>query len=75
MERVRHSFNNLLFVGIVLASLILAVGGIFSGMEKRAALMSSGGARKVDIDNVRKQISTGSLSPAKARFYRKLMSE
>lgn len=75
MDRTRYTFADLLFVGIVLASLLLAVGGVFSGMERREALTSYGGARKVDIESVRRQISSGSLSPAKAQFYRKLTVE
>ncbi len=74
MDRTQWTFSDLLLIGMILVSLFLAVGGIRAGMEKRAALLSQGGARKVDIDRVRKQISAGTLSPAKAQFYKKLVT-
>lgn len=74
MDRTQWTFKDLLLIGMILASLFVAVGGIRAGMEKRVALLSQAGALKVDIDRVRKQISAGTLSPAKAQFYKKFLT-
>lgn len=65
-------FPDILFVALLIFCLILAVGGIRSSLDKRESLLAGSGGRKVDVDKVRKQITAGTLSPRKARFYKKI---
>lgn len=59
-----------LIVAIVFC-LILALGSIFTEFQRTSVSHITGGARPVDIEKVRKQISEGELSPKKAHFYKK----
>ncbi len=73
LERLAARRSDILFVALILLCGLLALGGIGSGLERRDILLGSGGARKVDIVKIRKQISDGELSDRKALFYRKLV--
>lgn len=64
--------ENLLLVALMTFCLVLSAGGIESGLEKREALFKHGGARKVDLVKVRKQMSEGTLSGKNAMFYRRV---
>jgi len=64
--------ENLFLVVLMALCLLLAAGGIESAFEKREALFKQGGARKVDLVKVRKQMSDGFLSGKKAMFYKKV---
>lgn len=72
LERIRRNAGDLLFIGIIVLCLALSIGGIISELEKREALLKQLGGRKIDISEVRKQISDGTLSPRKALFYKKV---
>ena len=76
MSKLRELINNrpgdLLLVCIIVASLILAVAAISSELDRREAMLTVGGARKVDAAKIRRQISDGELSPTKALFYKKV---
>ncbi|MBI5570976.1 MAG: hypothetical protein HY914_13615 [Desulfomonile tiedjei] len=63
---------DLIFVALLALCLLMAVAGIGAGIEKREALLTPGGARKVDLVKIKKQISDGALSPRKGLFYRKI---
>ncbi len=71
-ELINHRPGDLLLVCIIVASLILAVAAINSELDRREAMFTVGGARKVDAAKIRRQISDGELSPAKALFYKKV---
>ncbi len=62
---------DLLFIAVLALSLLLAIGALGGGLERRDALLQ-GDARKVDVVKIRKQISDGDLSAHKALFYRKV---
>ncbi len=64
--------RDLLFVGLLLVCIMLAVGGIRSSLEIRESTPGQGGARPVDSLIIKKQMLDGSLSPRKALFYRKI---
>jgi len=51
---------------------LIAVAAIHSEMDKREVLLHPGGARKIDLATVRKQISDGELSSKKALFFKKV---
>lgn len=72
-ERLAARSSDVLFVALILLCGVLALGAIGSGLERRDILLGSGGARKVDVVKIRKQISDGELSDRKALFYRKLI--
>jgi len=72
LERIRRNADDLLFIGIIVLCLVLSIGGIVSELERREALLKQVGGRKIDISEVRKQISDGTLSPRKALFYKKV---
>jgi len=63
---------DLVFVATIVLSLLIAIGALSGGMERRDALLTQGAARKVDVTKIRKQISDGDLSAHKALFYKKL---
>jgi hypothetical protein len=64
--------TDLLFIALIAFSLLLAIGGLSGGLERRDALLLQGTARKVDVVKIRKQISEGDLSAHKAMFYKKI---
>ncbi len=70
--RVSHSPGDRAFLGLLLCCVLMAAAGIWWNIEKQAAIAQPGGARKVDLKQVRKQISDGELSPKKALFYKKV---
>jgi hypothetical protein len=72
MKQVLERPVDLIFVALLALCLLMAGAGIGAGIEKREALLTSGGARKVDLVKIKKQISDGSLSPRKGLFYRKM---
>jgi hypothetical protein len=63
---------DLFFVGAIVLSLLLAIGALSGGLERRDALLTQGAARKIDEAKIRKQISEGELSAHKAMFYKKV---
>jgi hypothetical protein len=72
LDQIEKRSRDLIFVGLILACLLLAVGAIRSELQKREAMLIQGGARKVDLTKIRKQISEGDLSSRKALFYKKI---
>lgn len=70
-DQLRANTIDLIFVGLIMAALVFATGGIKSGFERRYSVAGHGGSRKVDLAKVKKQISEGELSSRKALFYRK----
>jgi hypothetical protein len=72
LSRLRGRSEDLIFVGLLALCLVLGAGAIHSGLETRELLLTAGGARKVDLKTVRKQISEGDLSSQKAVFFKKL---
>jgi hypothetical protein len=71
LERFQKYPKDVFFVGLILLCLLLALVGVLSDVEKRE-LLAHGGARKIDLVIVKKQISDGTLSPHKALFYKRL---
>ena len=71
-ERYRQNPRDLTLIAVLLFCLILALGSIHSGLSRREAVIHEGGARKVDLTTVRKQISVGDLSAKKALFYKRV---
>ena len=63
---------DLLFVGAIVLSLLLAIGALSGGLERRDSLLTQSAARKIDEAKIRKQISEGDLSAHKAMFYKKV---
>lgn len=63
---------DLIFIATIVLSLLIAIGALSGGLERRDALLTQGAARKVDVAKIRSQISDGDLSAHKALFYRKL---
>lgn len=72
MERLRENPRDLVFIGLLGVCLLLAIGGINAELEKKEVLLQQGGARKIDLSVVRKQISEGHLSPKKALFQKRV---
>lgn len=72
IERLRENPRDLVFIGLLALCLLIAIGGINEELEKKEALLLQGGARKIDLPLVRKQISEGHLSPKKALFQKKV---
>ncbi len=72
LRRIKDRPADLLFVVVLALSLLLAIGGLSGGLERRDALLVQGSARKVDIVKIRKQMTDGELSSHKAMFYKKL---
>jgi hypothetical protein len=71
-RQIRERPFDLLFVAGIVLSLLIAIGALSGGLERRDALLTQGAARKVDVAKIRKQISDGDLSAHKALFYKKL---
>jgi|WetSurMetagenome_2_1015567.scaffolds.fasta_scaffold1862481_1 hypothetical protein len=71
LERFQKYPKDVFFVGLILLCLLLVLGGVLSDVEKRE-LLAHGGARKIDLVIVKKQISDGTLSSHKALFYKRL---
>jgi hypothetical protein len=71
-DRLKDRSRDLLFVGAISLCLALGVGAIDSSLEKQEALLIQAGARKVDLEKIRKQIGEGRLSPKEALFYKKI---
>ena len=63
---------DLLFIAAIVLSLLIGIGALSGGLERRDALLTQGAARKVDVAKIRKQISDGDLSAHKAMFYKKV---
>ena len=72
LSEIRQRPFDLLFVAVIVLSLVLAIGGLSGGLERRDILLLQGTARKVDVVKIRKQISDGDLSAHKAMFYKKV---
>ena len=72
IDRLRENPRDLVFIGLMGLCLLLAIGGINAELEKKEALLQGGGARKINLPLVRKQISEGHLSPKKALFQKKV---
>jgi hypothetical protein len=71
LQKVSWVERDLLLVVLLVACLILGIGAISSSLETRAAALVAGGARKVDLATIRRQMLEGSLSPQKALFYKR----
>ncbi len=71
-EKLIRRQGDVFFVALLLLCVLLALGAVGSGLERSDLLLASGGARRVDITKIRKQISDGELSARKALFYRKI---
>jgi hypothetical protein len=71
-RQIRERPIDLLFVGAIVLSLLLAIGALSGGLERRDSLLTQSAARKIDEVKVRKQISEGDLSAHKAMFYKKV---
>ena len=71
-RRIRERPIDLLFVATIVLSLLLSIGALSGGMERRDALLAPSAARRIDEAKIRKQISEGALSEHKALFYRKV---
>ncbi|MBM4325714.1 MAG: hypothetical protein FJ118_01005 [Deltaproteobacteria bacterium] len=72
VARLRGRTEDLIFVGLLALCVVLGAGAVRSGLETREMPITAGGARKVDLKTVRKQISEGELSSQKAVFFKKL---
>ncbi len=72
-DYLRANGADLIFVGLIAIALFFASGGIKTGFEKRYSGAGQGGARQVDLEKVKKQISEGDLSSQKALFYKKTL--
>ena len=72
IDRLRENPRDVVFIGLLAVCLLLAKGGINAELEKKEVLLQQGGARKIDLSVVRKQISEGHLSPKKALFQKKV---
>jgi hypothetical protein len=72
IQRLQKYRKDWIFIGLILFCILLALGGVLSDIEKRELLVQAGGARKIDLVVVKKQMSEGSLSPHKALFFRRL---
>lgn len=64
--------RNWAFVGLLSLCLALAVAAVLLNLREREAAFTGPGGRKVDLPQVRKQVSEGALSPRKALYYRKV---
>ena len=71
-RQIRERPFDLLFIAAIVLSLLIGIGALSGGLERRDALLTPGAARKVDVAKIRKQISDGDLSAHKAMFYRKV---
>ncbi len=71
-EKLIRRQGDVFFVAVLVLCVLLALAAIGSGLERGDLLLASGGARKVDITKIRKQISDGELSARKALFYRRI---
>jgi hypothetical protein len=71
VHRILEKPVDILFVGIVALSIVLAVGAVISEFHSREAALLTGGARRIDLPLVRKQISGGNLSDRKALYFKK----
>ncbi len=71
-RQIRERPFDLLFIAAIVLSLLIAIGALSGGLERRDALLTQGAARKVDVAKIRKQISDGDLSAHKALFYKKV---
>ena len=71
-RRILERPTDLLFIALLALSLLLAIGGLSGGLERRDALLLQGLARKVDVEKIRKQISESDLSAHKAMFFKKI---
>jgi len=71
LRRIKDRPADLLFIVVLAVSLLLVIGGLSGGLERRDALLVQGSMRKVDTVEIRKQISEGALSSHKAMFYKK----
>ena len=60
------------FLAILGAGIMLAGAAVKSEMSAQVLLTKAGGSRKIDLQQVRKQIDEGHLSPKKALFQRTL---
>jgi hypothetical protein len=72
LDRFTGSTKDLFFFGLIATCLLLALGSVATDLEKRELLQHAGGARKIDLTSVKKQISEGTLSPHKALFFKRL---
>lgn len=63
--------TDLVFVGILLVSAVVGALAVRSEIVDRRAPFAIGGPRKIDIEEVRRQMSDGTLSEKKALFIRK----
>jgi len=72
LEEMQWVERDLLLVGLMLVCLVLGIGAVFSSFEKREATVMIGGARKVDLAKIKRQIIDGNLSSQKAMFYKKV---
>ncbi|MEW6352539.1 MAG: hypothetical protein AB1646_26125 [Thermodesulfobacteriota bacterium] len=72
LSRLNQTPGDLTFVGLLLCCVLMAVGGIRWNIEKQTSATQAGGARRIDLPQIRKQISEGELSSKKAMFFRKV---
>jgi hypothetical protein len=63
---------DLLFIAAIVLSLLMAIGALSGGLERRDTMLTQGAARKIDEAKIRRQISEGALSGHKAMFYKKV---
>ena len=71
-RQIRERPFDLLFIAAIVLSLLIAVGALSGGLDRREALLTQGAARKIDEAKIRKQISEGDLSAHKAMFHKKV---
>jgi hypothetical protein len=71
LHRIIEKPADMLFIGILVLSLMLAAGSVISKLTTREEALNTGGARKIDLPLVRGQISDGNLSDRKALYFRK----
>ncbi len=65
-----HKRTDPVFIAILLVSAVVGVFAVRSEIIERRAPAAIGGPRKIDIEEVRRQMSDGTLSEKKALFFR-----
>jgi hypothetical protein len=63
--------QDLVFVALLILCLIVGIASVGSQIDKRRVSLAPGGARKVELNKIRRQITEGHLSPKKALFYKR----
>jgi hypothetical protein len=71
IDRLRVNPVDFAFMVALVICIALAAAAVNSELEKRRAVLETGGARTIDAQAVRRQIVDGTLSDKKAMFYMK----